>query len=48
MPGRKQIYKITYSNGKIYAGMDLTGRGTAIVCAVSRIGLDDAAYTRAA
>ena len=22
---RKQVYKITYSNGKIYVGMDLTG-----------------------
>jgi hypothetical protein len=22
---RKQIYKITYPNGKIYVGMDLTG-----------------------
>jgi hypothetical protein len=25
MPPRKQIYKITYPNGKIYVGMDLTG-----------------------
>jgi hypothetical protein len=25
MPRRKQIYKITYPNGKIYVGMDLTG-----------------------
>ena len=24
MPRRKQIYKITYPNGKIYVGMDLT------------------------
>lgn len=24
-PRRKQIYKITYPNGKIYVGMDLTG-----------------------
>jgi hypothetical protein len=22
---RKQVYKITYPNGKIYVGMDLTG-----------------------
>lgn len=22
---RKQVYKITYANGKIYVGMDLTG-----------------------
>lgn len=25
MPPRKQIYKITYPNGKIYVGMDLIG-----------------------
>ncbi len=25
MPRRNQIYKITYPNGKIYVGMDLTG-----------------------
>ena len=25
MACRKQVYKITYSNGKIYVGMDLTG-----------------------
>ncbi|POX90632.1 hypothetical protein C3477_06750 [Mycobacterium kansasii] len=25
MARRKQIYKITYPNGKIYVGMDLTG-----------------------
>ena len=25
MVRRKQIYKITYPNGKIYVGMDLTG-----------------------
>src|SRR5260370_42439655 len=25
MPRRKQIYKITYPNGKIYVGMDLIG-----------------------
>jgi hypothetical protein len=25
MPRRKQVYKITYPNGKIYVGMDLTG-----------------------
>lgn len=25
MAGRKQVYKITYPNGKIYVGMDLTG-----------------------
>ena len=25
MTRRKQVYKITYSNGKIYVGMDLTG-----------------------
>lgn len=25
VPRRKQIYKITYPNGKIYVGMDLTG-----------------------
>lgn len=25
MPRRKQIYKITYPNGKICVGMDLTG-----------------------
>jgi hypothetical protein len=24
-PRRKQVYKITYPNGKIYVGMDLTG-----------------------
>jgi len=24
MPRRKQVYKITYPNGKIYVGMDLT------------------------
>lgn len=28
MPRRKQVYKITYPNGKIYVGMDL--RGTAL------------------
>ncbi|MGV0790495.1 GIY-YIG nuclease family protein [Mycolicibacterium sp. XJ1819] len=25
MPRPKQVYKITYPNGKIYVGMDLTG-----------------------
>lgn len=25
MTRRKQVYKITYPNGKIYVGMDLTG-----------------------
>jgi hypothetical protein len=25
MSRRKQVYKITYPNGKIYVGMDLTG-----------------------
>jgi hypothetical protein len=25
MPRRKQIYRVTYPNGKIYVGMDLTG-----------------------
>ncbi|KUI13598.1 hypothetical protein AU192_04125 [Mycobacterium lehmannii] len=25
MPLRKQVYKITYPNGKIYVGSDLTG-----------------------
>jgi hypothetical protein len=25
MPRRKQVYMITYPNGKIYVGMDLTG-----------------------
>lgn len=25
MARRKQVYKITYPNGKIYVGMDLTG-----------------------
>jgi hypothetical protein len=25
VPRSKQIYKITYPNGKIYVGMDLTG-----------------------
>jgi hypothetical protein len=25
MPRNKQVYKITYPNGKIYVGMDLTG-----------------------
>jgi hypothetical protein len=25
MPRRKQVYKITYPNGKTYVGMDLTG-----------------------
>jgi hypothetical protein len=25
MVRRKQVYKITYPNGKIYVGMDLTG-----------------------
>jgi hypothetical protein len=25
MPRRTQVYKITYPNGKIYVGMDLTG-----------------------
>ncbi|MGH3970371.1 MAG: GIY-YIG nuclease family protein [Mycobacterium sp.] len=25
MPRRKQVYKVTYPNGKIYVGMDLTG-----------------------
>ena len=25
MVDRKQVYKITYPNGKIYVGMDLTG-----------------------
>ena len=25
MPRRKQVYKITYPNGMIYVGMDLTG-----------------------
>ena len=25
MPRGKQVYKITYPNGKIYVGMDLTG-----------------------
>jgi len=25
MPRRKQLYKVTYPNGKIYVGMDLTG-----------------------
>ena len=27
-PRRKQVYKITYPNGKIYVGMDLTGSVT--------------------
>ena len=27
MTRRKQVYKITYPNGKIYVGMDLTGTG---------------------
>lgn len=25
VPRRKQVYKITYPNGKLYVGMDLTG-----------------------
>jgi hypothetical protein len=25
VPRRKQVYKITYPNGEIYVGMDLTG-----------------------
>ena len=25
MPRRKQVYKVTHPNGKIYVGMDLTG-----------------------
>jgi hypothetical protein len=25
VPRRKQVYQITYPNGKIYVGMDLTG-----------------------
>ncbi|MGO9730297.1 GIY-YIG nuclease family protein [Mycobacterium sp.] len=25
MPRRKQVYKITYPNGKIYVGLDVTG-----------------------
>jgi hypothetical protein len=25
VPRRKQVYKITYPNGKIYVGLDLTG-----------------------
>jgi hypothetical protein len=25
VPRRKQVYKVTYPNGKIYVGMDLTG-----------------------
>jgi hypothetical protein len=25
MAGRKQVYKITYPNGKIYVGVDVTG-----------------------
>jgi Bacterial Ig domain len=29
MARRKQVYKITYPNGKIYVGMDLTG---ALLC----------------
>ena len=28
MARRKQVYKITYPNGKIYVGMDLTGSVT--------------------
>jgi hypothetical protein len=28
MSRRKQVYKITYPNGKIYIGMDLTGSVT--------------------
>jgi len=28
MERRKQVYKITYPNGKIYVGMDLTGSVT--------------------
>jgi hypothetical protein len=28
MARRKQVYKITYPNGKIYIGMDLTGSVT--------------------
>lgn len=28
MPKRKQVYKITYPNGKIYVGMDLIGNCT--------------------
>ena len=28
MGRRKQVYKITYPNGKIYVGMDLTGTPT--------------------
>ena len=35
MGRKKQVYKITYTNGKIYVGMDLTGAISYFV-AVSR------------
>ena len=42
MARRNQVYKVTYPNGKIYAGMDLTGT---LLCvgnsgAQERIGVD--------
>lgn len=29
LPPKKHVYKITYPNGKIYVGVDVTGRGGA-------------------
>ena len=48
MPRRKQVYKITYPNGKIYVGMDLTGTlfyfGTPSPRAKERIAADHAEH----
>ena len=43
VPHRKQVYKITYPNGKIYVGMDLIGMisyfGSPSPLAKARVGL---------
>jgi hypothetical protein len=46
MPRRKQVYKITHPNGKIYFGMDLTGSLTYFgsPSAIERIETDLAAH----
>ena len=45
---RKQVYKVTYPNGKIYVGMDLTGTftyfGSPSASAKARIAADHAQH----
>ena len=46
MGRRKQVYKITYPNGKIYVGMDLTGILTELEAEFIAVGPNrDASHT---